>query len=231
MAQTRGMLDVELRHIQDDVLRMGSMVEEAVHRSIQALKNRDVDLAHQIIAADQHINELRYNIEEQCLKVIATQQPVAGDLRMIIAAMHVAVEMERMADHAEGTAELVTRMADEPLLKPLIDLPRMADIACEMLRDSLDAFIARDAKAATAVVERDDEIDQLYDQIFRELLTYMLQDPSNINRATYLLWVAHNLERTADRVTNVSERIVFMATGQLKEMNGSWAERNPQTAQ
>jgi phosphate transport system protein len=117
------------------------------------------------------------------------------------------------------------------LLKPLIDLPRMADIACEMLRDSLDAFIARDAKAATAVVKRDDEIDQLYDQIFRELLTYMLQDPRNINRATYLLWVAHNLERTADRVTNVSERIVFMATGQLKEMNGSWAEKNLKTAQ
>jgi phosphate transport system protein len=231
MAQTRGMLDVELRQIQDDVLRMGSMVEEAVHRSIQALKNRDVELARHLIAADQHINQLRYKIEEQCLKVIATQQPVAGDLRMIVAAMHVAVEMERMADHAEGTAELVTRMADEPLLKPLIDLPRMADIACEMLRDSLDAFIARDAKAATAVVKRDDEIDQLYDQIFRELLTYMLQDPRNINRATYLLWVAHNLERTADRVTNVSERIVFMATGQLKEMNGSWAAKNLKTAQ
>jgi phosphate transport system protein len=231
MAQTRGTLDVELRQIQDDVLRMGSMVEEAVHRSIRALKNRDVELARHIIAADQHINALRYSIEEQCLKVIATQQPVAGDLRTIIAAMHIAVEMERMADHAEGTAELVTRMADEPLLKPLIDLPRMADIACEMLRDTLDAFIARDAKAATAVVERDDEIDQLYDQIFRELLTYMLQDPSNINRATYLLWVAHNLERTADRVTNVSERIIFMATGQLKEMNGSWVEGNLPTAQ
>jgi phosphate transport system protein len=231
MAQTRGTLDVELGQIQEDVLRMGSMVEEAVHRSIQALKNRDVELARQIVAADQHINELRYKIEEQCLKVIATQQPVAGDLRMIIAAMHVAVEMERMADHAEGTAELVTRMADEPLLKPLIDLPRMADIACEMLRDSLDAFIARDAKAATAIVARDDEIDQLYDQIFRELLTYMLQDPSNINRATYLLWVAHNLERTGDRVTNVSERVVFMATGQLKEMNGSWAEGNLPRAQ
>ena len=224
MAQTRGMLDRELAQIQKDVLRLGSMVEQAIQRSIKALRNRDLDLAQRIVAEDVQVNDLRYAVEEQCLTVIATQQPVAGDLRAIIAAMHIAVEMERMADHAEGIAQLVTRMYQEPLLKPLIDVPRMADIACEMLCSSLDAFVARDPDAAKIAAERDDEIDQLYDQIFRELLTYMLQDAQNINRATFLLWVAHNLERIGDRITNISERVVFMTTGELQELDGSWRE-------
>jgi phosphate transport system protein len=198
------------------------MVEGAIQRSIEALKRRDADLARKIIAADENINRLRYDIEEQSLAVIATQQPVAGDLRTIVAAMHIAIEMERMADHAEGIAQLVTRMADEPLLKPLVDVPRMADVACKMLSDSLDAFRDRDPDAAKAIAKRDDEIDQLYDQVFRELLTYMLQDPRNINRATFLLWVAHNLERMGDRVTNIAERVVFMSTGELTELDGSW---------
>jgi phosphate transport system protein len=203
------------------------MVEEAVRDSIRALKDRDIHLARQVIAGDEEINALRYAIEEHCLRVIATQQPVAGDLRTIVAAMHIAIDMERMADHAEGTAQLVTRMADEPLLKPLVDIPRMADIACEMLHASLDAFLTRDPEAATAVASRDDEIDQLYDQILRELLTYMLQDPRNISRATFLLWVAHNLERIGDRITNISERVIFVATGQLTELHGSWDEQHP----
>ncbi len=222
MTQTRGMLDHELTVIQNDVLRLGSMVEQAIQRSIQALKERDVDLAHAIIADDAKINALRYAIEEQCLMVIATQQPVARDLRTIVAAMHMGIELERMADHAEGIAKLVTRLADQPLLKPLIDIPRMADVACEMLRASLDAFVARDIEAAKAAALRDDEIDQLYDQVFRELLTYMLQDPRNINRATFLLWVGHNLERIGDRITNIGERVIFMATGKLEEVHGSW---------
>jgi len=222
MIQTRGTLDRELQQIQDNVLQIGSMLEQAIQRSVEALKNRDVDLAQQIIADDVKINKLRYDTEEQCLAVIATQQPVAGDLRAIIAAMHIAIEMERMADHAEGIAHLVIRMADEPLLKPLIDVPRMAEIACEMLHASLDAFVAHNPKAAKKAAKRDDKIDQLYDQVFRELLTYMLQDPRNISRATYLLWVAHNLERIGDRITNISERVVFMTTGKLKELDGSW---------
>ncbi len=224
MVQTRGMLDRELTQIQDDVLRLGSMVEKAIQRAIKALKMRDVELARQIIADDEEINALRYAIEEKSLTAIATQQPVASDLRTIIAATHIAIDMERMADHAEGIAQLVTRMADQPLLKPLIDLPRMADVACEMLRASLDAFVAGDPTAARAVVVRDDELDQLYDQVFRELLTYMLQDPRNINRATFLLWAAHNLERIGDRITNVSERVVFMTTGELRELDGSWKD-------
>jgi phosphate transport system protein len=150
--------------------------------------------------------------------LIATQQPAAGDLRMTIAATHIAVELERMADHAEGTAEIVKRMYDAPLLKPLIDLPIMAHIAKEMTHAALDAFVAHDADAAQQVAARDDELDALYQQIFRELLTYMLEDPRNISRATYLLWVAHNLERIGDRVTNVCERVVFMTTGKLEDI-------------
>jgi phosphate transport system protein len=227
MVQARGTLDRDLTQIEDNILRLGSMVEEAIQRAITALKRRDVELARQIIVDDDAINSLRYAIEEQSLTTIATQQPVASDLRTIVAAMHIAVDLERMADHAEGIAHLVIRMADEPLLKPLIDLPRMADVACDMLRASLDAFVARDPEAARAVVPRDDEIDQLYDQIFRELLTYMLQDPRNINRATFLLWVSHNIERIGDRITNVSERVVFMTTGVLKELDGSWRGETP----
>ena len=224
MLKTRGRLDRELAQIQEEILRLGDMVEQAIQQSVQALKKRDVALARQIIHQDQDINALRYTIEEQCLTVIATQQPVAIDLRTIVAAIHIAVEMERMADHAAGIAQLTIRMAGEPLLKPLIDVPRMADIACAMLHASLDAFLNRDPEAARAVAARDDEMDKLDDQVFRELLTYMLQDPRNINRATFLLWVAHNLERIGDRVTNVSERVVFMITGKLEELDDSGSD-------
>jgi phosphate transport system protein len=227
MAQTRGTLDKELGKIQDKVLQLGSLLEEAIRTSIAALRDRDVELARQVVANDVRLNELRYSIEELCLTVIATQQPVASDLRMIIAAMHVAIEMERMGDHAEGIAHLVIRMGGEPLLKPLIDIPRMADIACEMLRSSLNAFLSHDTAAARAAANRDDEIDQLYEQVMRELLTYMLQDPTTINRGTYLLWVAHNLERIGDRVTNISERVVFLNTGKFRELSGTWQRDEP----
>jgi len=208
----------ELERVRSDILHMGSLVSSAIELSIAALKNRDAELAQQIINDDEAINALRFAIEEKCLQVIATQQPAASDLRMVIAATHIAVELERMADHAEGIAELVKRIASEPLLKPLIDIPLMAQIAREMIRGALDAFITQDADAARQVASRDDEIDNLYQQVFRELLTYMLEDPRNIGRATYLLWVAHNLERIGDRVTNVCERVIFMTTGQLQEL-------------
>ena len=215
---TRGMLERELEHIQSDILRMGSQVESAIERSVESLKNRDTQLAQQVINDDDEINKLRFAIEEECLELIATQQPAATDLRVVIAATHIAVELERMADHAEGTATLVKRLSDEPLLKPLIDLPIMGQVACQMIHAALDAFIAHDAEAAQKVARRDDELDALYQQVFRELLTYMLEDPRTISRATYLLWVAHNLERIGDRVTNVCERIIFMATGKLEEL-------------
>jgi phosphate transport system protein len=201
--------------VRDDILRMGSLVNEQLQLSIKSLRERNLDLAHQVISTDERINELRYKIEDECLTTIARQQPAAADLRYIITAMHMSVELERMADHASGIAGIVIRMGSEPLLKPLIDIPRMQSTTCEMLDQALDAFVKMDAAQARAVVTRDDEVDALYNQVLRELLTYMAQDKKVISRAMYLLWIAHNLERTADRVTNLCERVIFAATGEL----------------
>jgi phosphate transport system protein len=213
--RTRTLLDHDLRVVRDDVLRMGSLVEEQTERAVRALKERDVSLAHHVVESDERVNELRYKIEDECLRTMATQQPAARDLRTIIAAMHMAVEMERMADHATGIASICIRMGDEPLIKPLVDIPRMQVAVNAMLHEALDAYIKLDADLARKVTEKDDEVDALYQQILRELLTYMMQDPKTISGATYLLWVAHNLERIGDRVTNLCERVIFAATGEL----------------
>ena len=218
---TRTMLERLLAGIQEEMLVMADMVESAIQRSIQALKGRDVDLARQVIADDVKINQKRYNTEERCLELIATQQPLAGDLRTIVAVLYMIVDLERIGDHAEGIAKIVVMLADEPPLKPYIDLPRMADVAVDMLRESLEAFKHRDAERARAVMERDDEVDALYDQVYRELLTYMINDPHTIERATHLIWVAHNLERIADRVTNICERVIYLVTGKVEELNVS----------
>jgi phosphate transport system protein len=210
-----------LREIQDDILAMGSMVEKAISRSIEALKNRDLALAHQIIADDQKINEKRFEIEEKCIQLIATQQPMASDLRIIMSVHSITSELERIADHAEGIAKIAVMIGDEPPLKPLIDIPRMADKTNDMLRRSLEALVNRDAGAAREIISEDDEVDNLYNQVFRELLTFMLEDPKTITRATRLIWVAHNLERSADRVTNICERVVFIVTGKMEEIGAS----------
>ncbi len=214
----RSAFDQELEALRDNVLRLGSMVDTAINRAIQSLKERDQELARQIIANDEKINELRFKIEEDCLGLIARQQPAARDLRFIVAAMNIVLDLERMGDHAAGIATIVLRMGDEPLLKPLIDLPRMAQISQEMLRASLDAFMADDPDKALAITERDDEVDQLYNQIFRELISFMIEDPRTVTRAMYLLFCAHNVERIADRVTNICERVVFVATGRMEEI-------------
>jgi phosphate transport system protein len=218
---TRTAFKRQLVEIQEDMLVLADMVESAIRRSIQALKDRDRELAHQVIADDLKVNRKRYDIEERCLELIATQQPLAGDLRTIVAVLHMIVDLERMGDHAEGVAKIAATLADEPPLKPYIDLPRMAEVASEMLRESLEAFKHRDADRARSVIDRDDEVDALYDQVYRELLTYMLSDPQTIERATHLIWVAHNLERIADRVTNVCERVAYLVTGKMEEMNVS----------
>jgi phosphate transport system protein len=215
----RSALDREENRIKADLLRMGSMVESAIERSIVALKQRDGSLAQQIVDDDRLINDLRYRVEDECLTVIATQQPAAHDLRIIVAATHVAVELERMADHAAGIASITLRMLDQPLLKPLIDMPIMANIVKGMTRSGLDSFINSDIELARQTIARDDEVHQLYQQMFRELLTYMLEDPKNISRATFLLWVAHNLERIGDRATNLCERTIFVATGLMGDLN------------
>lgn len=206
-----------LQTLQEELLVLGSMVEEAISRSTDALKNRDLALARQVIAGDLNINQKRYDIEEMCIELIATQQPLARDLRIIIAVLNMIVDLERIGDHAEGNAKIAIMIGDEPPLKPYIDVPRMAEKTNEMLRAALDAFINRDADAARRVIAQDDVVDNLYDQVFRELLTYMAEDPKTINRATRLIWVAHNLERSADRVTNICERTIFVITGQVEE--------------
>jgi len=218
---TRTAFERQLTEIQDDMLVLATMAEAAIELSIDALKNRDVELARQIIADDLKINEKRYNTEEKCLELVATQQPLASDLRTIVAVLHIIVDLERIADHAEGNAKLALMLADEPPLKPYIDIPRMAQKGIEMLRASLEAFKDRDTERARAICEMDDEVDALYEQVYHELLTYMIQDPQSIQRATYLIWVAHNLERIADRVTNICERVVFMVTGHVQELNVS----------
>ena len=214
----RTAFDQELDNLRDDVLRLGSMVDEAIGQAMQALKERDQSLAQHVIAGDEMINELRFRIEEDCVAIIARQQPTAHDLRFIVAVMHIALELERMADHAAGIATIVLRMGDEPLLKPLIDLPRMAQISRDMLRASLDAFMSENAQAAMSITERDDEVDQLYNQVFRELITFILEDPRTVTREMYLVFAGHNLELIADRVTNVCERVAFVATGRLEEI-------------
>jgi phosphate transport system protein len=208
-----------LRELQEGVLALGSMVEKAIGRAVEALRTQDIALAQQVIAGDEAINDARWQLEEDAILLIATQQPMASDLRRITAVIHISVELERMADHAEGIAVLTQRTANEPLLKPLVDIPRMADIGRELLLEALDAFVDNDAERARQVARRDDEVDRLYEQVYRELLTFMISDPTTITRATHLLWVAHNLERIADRVTNICERVVFVVTGRIEEMN------------
>jgi len=219
--EMRAAFHKKLREIQDDVLAMGSMVSKATLRSIDALKNRDLELAHQIITDDQKINGKRFEIEEKCIQLIATQQPMASDLRTIIAILSITTEIERIGDYAAGIARIVILIGDEPPLKPLVDIPRMAEQTVDMLQRSLDALLNRDAEAARKIAAEDDLVDHLYDQIFRELITFMAEDSKTITRATRLIWTAHNLERAADRVTNICERVVFIVTGRMEEIGAS----------
>jgi phosphate transport system protein len=211
----------ELENLRGAVVAMSSMVEKAIARAITSLTGQNVLQAEEVLCDDQAINRQRWAIEEQALLLIATQAPMAGDLRSIAAAIHIVTDLERMGDHAAGIAKIVVETASEPLLKPLVDIPRMAEIARSMLNDAITAYIEQDADAARRIVARDDDVDALYEQVYRELLTYMLADPTTINRATHLLWVGHNLERIADRATNICERVVFAATGELTEINVS----------
>ncbi len=203
------------------MLVMAGMVETAIERGIEALRTRNVNLAQQIIEDDLQINRRRYEIEDKCLELIATQQPLASDLRTIVSVLHISVDLERMGDHAEGIAKIALMLADEPPLKPYIDIPRMAQVGINMLMGSLEAFKERDPARARIICNLDDEVDALYEQVYRELLTFMINDPRTIQRATYLIWVAHNLERIADRVTNICERVVYLVEGRIEELNVS----------
>jgi phosphate transport system protein len=197
------------------------MVERAIERSITSLRNRDIELARLSIVEDMEINRRRYETEEKCIDLLAMQQPMARDLRTIVAILNIITDLERMGDHAEGIAKISIMLADDAPLKPYIDIPRMAEIAIRMLRGSLEAFKQRDVDLARKVCDDDDEVDALYDQVYRELITFMINDPRTIERATHITWIAHNLERIADRVTNICERVVYMVQGRIEELNVS----------
>jgi phosphate transport system protein len=215
---TRRTLDQEFDRLQGEVLVLGSMVEEALVQSVETLKRRDFAGSRRLIAGDRAINERRYAIEEDTITLIATQQPMAGDMRLLAAILEIVTELERMGDYAKGIARINLMIGEQPLIKPLIDLPAMAHKAREMLHAALVAFIERDVQAARSIPKGDDEVDALYNQVYRELICLILEDPHVIEQANHLMWVAHNLERTADRVTNLCERVVYAVTGELVEL-------------
>ncbi|MDK1028285.1 MAG: phosphate signaling complex protein PhoU [Anaerolineae bacterium] len=218
---TRKIFENELQQVKDDVMGLGSMVAQALLDSIEALKKRDLKESKKILKTDQEINDKRFEIENQLMILIATQQPMAHDLRLLASTMEIISELERMGDYAKGIANISIRMGDGPLLKPLIDIPRMGQKATDMLQRALTAFVEEDVEAAKAIPVEDDEVDALYNQIYRELMTFIISDPKSIERVNWLLWVAHNLERVADRVTNICERTVFIVTGKMEEIKSS----------
>ena len=219
MINPRETLDRSLQQLLDELLVLGSMVEEAVRAAVAALKARDMAASENVYEADEKINKKHFEIEDRCITLIATQQPMAKDLRLLAAIIEICTELERMGDYAKGIAKINILLGAEPLIKPLIDIPRMADLGLDMLHRSLGAFVAGDVEAAREIPKEDDQIDALYNQVYRELVTYMIADTSTIDRANFLLWAAHNLERLADRVTNICERTIYMVTGEMRELD------------
>ena len=218
----RETLDNRIRHLLDEILVIDSMVETATLQAVEALKKRDLELAQRVYDGDREINAKRFEIENECIITIATQQPImAGDLRLLASILEVTSEIERMGDYAKGIANICLQTAGQPPVKPLIDIPRMAEIAVDMLHRAVGAFVAQDAEQARLIPREDDQVDDLYKQIYRELVTVMFSDPSTIDRANFLMWAAHNLERLADRVTNICERTIYMVTGTMEEIDTS----------
>lgn len=218
----RTVFERHLRQLQDDMLLLASMVEEALIESVDVLESRSKVGARQVIVGDEWINEKRFAVESEVLTLIATQQPMASDLRTLAAILEIITELERMGDYAKGIAKISLMIGDAPLIKPLVGIPLMARKARDMLHDALEAFIQRDVDFARAIPARDDEVDALYNQVYRDLIDLIIADTNkNIDQATNLLWAAHNLERTADRVTNICERVVFMVTGEMTELDNN----------
>lgn len=216
MTTSRTILDQELSQLKENIIRLGSAAGESIDQAMAALQSRDVALAQQVILHDEAINQMRFEVEEQALLILATQAPAASDLRAVIAAIHLAVELERIGDHAAGIARLVERMEDEEEIDTLHKLPQMAKRAREMVQQGMNAFIQHDAELAINMIKRDDKIDRQYGKLFRGVLEEM-KDDTYIRRATFLLWVGHNLERIGDRATNIAERVIFMCTGEFVE--------------
>ena len=216
---TRETLDRRIRHLLDEILLLDSMVEQSISASVAALKSRDLEAARRIYAGDQQINARRFALENETMVVLATQQPVmAHDLRLLASILEVTGELERIGDYGKGIAKIALILGDQPPVKPLIDIPMMAEIGVDMLHRAVSAFVSGDAQAARAIPVLDDQVDQLYNDVYHELVQIMIQDPRTIDRANYLMWAAHNLERMADRVTNICERTIYLVTGELKEV-------------
>ena len=211
----RADFDRNLKLLQEELLLLGGLVEKAIIDSIEALKTRNIELSHKVVSQDDIIDQNTNQIEEKAIDLIATQQPIAIDLRTLMSVIHISVELERMGDYAEGIGKIGVMMGNDPPVKPLIDIPKMATKSSDMLKRSLDALVKRDPALARQVCEDDDEVDNLYDVIYKDLIALMIDDPTTIQRATYLMWVAHDLERIADRATNIAERVIFLVTGQL----------------
>lgn len=218
---TREAYHKAINEVQNELQQMAEMVGGAIKSSIDALKDRDIETSRQVVKNDILVNRKRFDIEERCIRLIATQQPMAVDLRILFSIVNIITDLERIGDHAEGIAKISVSIGDEPLVKPLIDLPRMAEKALSMLERCMKAYMERDIETAKRICNEDDEVDALYDQIYRELLLLMIENPRIIKDATYLIWAAHNIERIADRVTNIAERVVYMVTGKMEEMNVS----------
>lgn len=208
----------DLQRLEDSMLVLGSMVAQAIVDSVTALKKQDLETAQRIVHEDRSINERRFAIEADVLALIATQQPMASDLRVLASILEITTELERIGDYGKGIAKIALLIGHEALMKPLIDLPRMAAMVQELLSKSLEAFTSRNVNLAKEVAARDSDLDALYNQVYRELLTFIISDPRTIDQATRLLWVAHNLERAGDRVTNICERVVFTVTGKMAEL-------------
>ena len=216
----RETLDRKIKHLRDEILILDSMVEQAVMAAVEALRNHDIATAARLYHEDEIINAKRFEIENEAMVTIATQQPImATDLRMLASILDVTSELERIGDYGKGIAHITQKIGNEPHVKPLIDIPRMAEIAVQMLHDAVGAFIAADAEAARQIPDRDDEVDDLYNQVYRELVTIIMAHPETIDQANTLMWAAHNLERMADRVTNICERTIYIASGEMKEID------------
>jgi phosphate transport system protein len=215
----RDTFERELNKLQDQILVLGSMVEQAVRSAVDALKRRDLEQAQRIYAADQLVNEKRYEIEQNCVILIATQQPMARDLRTLAAILEINTELERIGDYAKGICRINLLLGSDPPVIPLGDIPRMAELGLDMLHRALGTFIAKDAQAARSIPLEDDQVDALYNRVYRDLSAIMIADPSMIDRLNYLVWAAHNLERLADRVTNICERVVYMVTSEMMELD------------
>jgi len=221
ISDTRESFDRKIQEHLESIIVLGSLVEQSLLDAVEALKERDLDRAREIYEHDQVINEKRYEIERKTLITVATQQPLATDLRRLASIIDLAGELERIGDYAKGIARIAIRLGDQPPLKELVHIPRMAELTADMLHRAIGAFVQLDEEAALAIPDEDDQVDKLYNILYRELLEIMMADEDNIDRATFHLWVSHNLERAADRVTNICERTVFTASGRLTEFDRS----------